>query len=757
MKTERRALAFIIFIVWVLATLRSECLADAQTVLRARATPARLNHAPAIAALTPLDAGAARAGEAFYLYPHNLHLVAGTTSSTRLVVIDHSDHVVAGNVTFYGYDPTLISISTDGYVTALRTEGDDEIGTWVSAAINDVNVSSTTVVRVLSASHPNPFFRPVGENTVLYYPTNVNGEDLSSYVTLHQVPTVNEYAYSIQYQLMGVRPFGGARQIFEIDFGETDAQTVCGISGNPIRLGWHINGNEWQNCFLVPHIPPRSPQWNVMYHELGHNFTWASWTFGRGLGRFEYSEGVATAISAATTQAILNNPTIYYPVGADAKASLRQQLDSLNTGMSNNFQNWLSNGADFSQLDPDLVDGIWLSYNSQRPDDFAPRFFLPLQPRYSSQLSGILNNLSEDDQHTLYAALTSAAMGQDLSATFSVTYHYPVDPTLFGSAYPAFRNILRTAFPASWTRVFQQPGMASRAMRVAYDAHRRQVVMFGGLSDHVLSATLEYDGTTWHQVNSLHTPPPRAWHGMTYDPVRQVVVLFGGQQDGPRLNDTWEYNGDDWAQVSTLDRPSPREGFGMVYDSCRNKTVLFGGATDSGLSVETWEYDGVGWHRITAPDSPPGRNAPAMAFDSRRCRAILFGGGTVSWSGLNDLWEYDGVTWSQRSLNPSPAPRWAHAMAFDAARGKTVLFGGYGFAWPEGRQLGDTWEYDGQAWTPAHPEQAPRAREQHAMTYDTDQKCVIMFGGVVLNLGLDGDTWELYDRRVYLPLVMRGS
>jgi uncharacterized membrane protein len=40
---------------------------------------------------------------------------------------------------------------------------------------------------------------------------------------------------------------------------------------------------------------------------------------------------------------------------------------------------------------------------------------------------------------------------------------------------------------------------------------------------------------------------------------------------------------------------------------------------------------------------------------------------------------------------------------------------------------------------------------------DTDQKCVIMFGGVVLNLGLDGDTWELYDRRVYLPLVMRGS
>ena len=100
--------------------------------------------------------------------------------------------------------------------------------------------------------------------------------------------------------------FNGAKQIYEVDFGESETQRVCGISGNPIRLGWNISGNEWQNCFLVPFISPRSPQWFLMYHEMGHNFTWASQTFGQGLGRFEYSEGIASVISIATLQTIFN-------------------------------------------------------------------------------------------------------------------------------------------------------------------------------------------------------------------------------------------------------------------------------------------------------------------------------------------------------------------------------------------------------------------------------------------------------------------
>jgi hypothetical protein len=377
----------------------------------------------------------------FYLYPHNLHLTAGAISAVPLTVIDNSGNTVPGSVTFHGYDTSLISISGDGHVTALRAEGSTEIGTWVSASVNGVPAASTAIVRVLSTQYGIPFTRVVGENTVLYYPTPVKGEDLSVYVTQYEMPTLNEYAYAIQAQLMGVRPFAGARQIFEVDFGESEDQRVCGISGNPIRLGWNIAGNTWQNCFLVPFIAPRSPQLNVMYHEMGHNFTWASQTFGQGLGRFEYSEGVATAISIASIQRISAYPGLY-PLGTNSRAALQQQLAMVSDGMSTNFQNWLDGGADFSQLTPDIVDGIWLHYQSQRPDDFAARFFRPLQPQYSALVSPILSNLGATDQHTIFAALISAARGQDLSDEFSNTYHYPMNSTLFAPAYAAFLQIM---------------------------------------------------------------------------------------------------------------------------------------------------------------------------------------------------------------------------------------------------------------------------------------------------------------------------
>ena len=119
----------------------------------------------------------ATSGASYYLYPYNLHLVAGSTSTIPLIVIDDSGNTVSGNLTFFGYDTSLISISEDGYVTALRAEGSSEIGTWVSASVDGVQVASTTIVRVLSSQYGVPFSRLVGQHSVLYYPTIINGEN----------------------------------------------------------------------------------------------------------------------------------------------------------------------------------------------------------------------------------------------------------------------------------------------------------------------------------------------------------------------------------------------------------------------------------------------------------------------------------------------------------------------------------------------------------------------------------------------------
>ena len=48
---------------------------------------------------------------------------------------------------------------------------------------------------------------------------------------------------------------------------------------------------------------------------------------------------------------------------------------------------------------------------------------------------------------------------------------------------------------------------------------------------------------TWRPLPELST---RSKHRMTYDPVRDRVVLFGGKRNEANLGDTWEWDGRRW-------------------------------------------------------------------------------------------------------------------------------------------------------------------------------------------------------------------
>jgi hypothetical protein len=75
-------------------------------------------------------------------------------------------------------------------------------------------------------------------------------------------------------------------------------------------------------------------------------------------------------------------------------------------------------------------------------------------------------------------------------------------------------------------------------------------------------------------------------------------------------------------------------------------------------------------------------------------------------------------------------------MVYDSGHGRTVLFGG----WRSGSALGDTWEWDGIAWTVAG-NTGPATRFGHAMAFDSGRERTILFGGNG-NSGVFGDTWE---------------
>jgi hypothetical protein len=72
-----------------------------------------------------------------------------------------------------------------------------------------------------------------------------------------------------------------------------------------------------------------------------------------------------------------------------------------------------------------------------------------------------------------------------------------------------------------------------------------------------------------------------------------------------------------------------------------------------------------------------------------------------------------------------PSARTGAAMAFDAANGTVVLFGGNG----RSRSLGDTWTWDGSAWTQAHPSTSPPALSGAQMTYDPVSRDLVLVGG----------------------------
>jgi hypothetical protein len=117
---------------------------------------------------------------------------------------------------------------------------------------------------------------------------------------------------------------------------------------------------------------------------------------------------------------------------------------------------------------------------------------------------------------------------------------------------------------------------------------------------------------------------------------------------------------------------------------------------------------------------------------------VLFGGqGGVL---LGDTWEWNGTAWTQVASS-GPSPRNGHAMAYDSGRSRVVLFGGRDAA---SAALSDTWEFDGStgAWTQRQPAVAPTGRDGHAMAYDVSRSRTVLFGGQTDLSGLSGDTWE---------------
>jgi len=304
----------------------------------------------------------------------------------------------------------------------------------------------------------------------------------------------------------------------------------------------------------------------------------------------------------------------------------------------------------------------------------------------------------------------------------------------------------------TWTRkdTVQSP-VAWVGHEMAYESSTCSVVYFGlsySEMGYGFPATWSYNaGTnTWTNRTPSAIPPWRDWPAMTYSSAADRIILFGGNINPNRFDDTWTYNTTANSWVRMTPNPGLLYGAGMVFDSTNGVSVHFGGSLNymDQLRNDTYIYNlrDRSWTNMHPPRSPTARIVPGMAYDSRDGVTILFGG--FDGTARDDTWAYNlsKNTWKQMSPPSAPPARFEPAMAYDSENGVVVMYGNVDGA----LGMNDTWTYNYTAdtWTQMHPATVPTTQgsyEGTSLVYDSAAKLMILYLGQDTQYGGLNETW----------------
>jgi hypothetical protein len=192
---------------------------------------------------------------------------------------------------------------------------------------------------------------------------------------------------------------------------------------------------------------------------------------------------------------------------------------------------------------------------------------------------------------------------------------------------------------------------------MAYDAAHDQMTLFGGLTTSPSSIPMQdtwlWQVDHWASVNPTTKPGARLDQAMAYDAVRQRVVIMGGHTNysgGALLGDTWTWDGTNWSPQTTPAALTARFGAAMAWDPVHQVIVLFGGENDANEAIsgdvyynDTWTWDGTSWTQAAGLGPNP-RAFGRLVWDASRSRMVLLGG--KAFLPVADAWEWDGHQWT---------------------------------------------------------------------------------------------------------------
>ncbi|MFQ5595940.1 MAG: kelch repeat-containing protein, partial [Anaerolineae bacterium] len=317
-----------------------------------------------------------------------------------------------------------------------------------------------------------------------------------------------------------------------------------------------------------------------------------------------------------------------------------------------------------------------------------------------------------------------------------------------------------------WERLQVGPDRARHTM--IYDQAHQFFWLFGGINENnIYNTVYRLDATDSQAQWRLVTigglrPEARMYHSAIYDPVRQRMVVFGGQfQDGGVASglrvwflDLADPDSPTWSRVTVTGGPTSRFAHAAVYVPEFDAMVVSGGVG----SNENFRNDNYAlllgetpmrWIRLTLVGMFD-RAAHALVYDQAGQRLIAYGGATEGNNALREILSLDlsgGLEDTDRWVRLQPAvpsqERFLMAAAFDPERRFMWVHGGTANNTQAWRDLSVLdLSVDPPAWTRTSAMvNGPLDRFSHAAAWDSARQRMVVQGGTPNNQVVLRDTY----------------
>jgi N-acetylneuraminic acid mutarotase len=160
----------------------------------------------------------------------------------------------------------------------------------------------------------------------------------------------------------------------------------------------------------------------------------------------------------------------------------------------------------------------------------------------------------------------------------------------------------------SWTKLNPEISPSERMYpAITYDQSNDKIILWGGRKKDPIHDnkiwTYDFNNDVWQSLENIGGPEkPLTYASMVYRNKTKDIILFGGAilesiDTGTPLNSTWSYslNQNKWTDLSPKTSPPPVSNHSMSFDTVRNTILMFGGELQelysNIVSRETWIYD----------------------------------------------------------------------------------------------------------------------------------------------------------------------